>query len=929
MNIDIKSVVLPRVLLLLSCGMFFVPFSLTARKKKAEDNSAKRAFHGEWKVNGAVTKLYDTPLGEVFRFNPTNPFLYCKDGRNPFDNQLNSIQFELYKNSKERKNLKRFIVINFKIRVFPAILESENPRLYFVLTRSMNSSNSIQKLRNINGQSAYFNYCLLHPPRSLKFTKTYSYRKIKKGKMIIRENVKQNACAYLGHSFLPAYDIVSMRLIIDTSLDGIVTSNVNKAFYWTLRKYASPEKEYPVRSFGILVTDIEVRKLGKNRNILELSKPEIILMDNEADIQKLPSVEFTEYPYEGYIKMYEESKKKKKKRNLKHLDNPDETYANALHLLKGEDLVEGVELLTYVAKKKEHILAMNQLGICYWRGIGVDPDPAKALVWFKRAGKYYLQDALAYGGALCLKRAAAPYISENDKRYIGNALTYNRLGYNNGKDSTSVLSAVLNYGHAGNRSAKSGYWKAKNCFLPVFYRNTLYEDEGPRISREGLTSGYEKSRYIKNRFYDIRKRYIGNNRLPEDISRKMIDDAVKKNFPAAIYFKGQLLIAEADRRKEKMEPAIKKAMALFKRGERLGDLECAIEVLHCKARLGLLKQEDFDDKSYTKFSDHPLYYLLRYMAKNPSAPGVKEFLERKYRDARRIWRQKLDGISHFLLALEGIYQYFHYGANTVMYRIYYGHIHDIKTAYSHLDAAVKANIPDAIYLKGVYLINRKYNNFASMKNRDIYGGINLLNKLASQNIKAQYYIIKNDFYNNKRIDKKWLTQLKKLRNLNFPDAWLLSCDILARLYQGDVRKKQQVTGAYKKAASLGCVRAWDKLARFYYDNGRADGEDKIAAGKYWRKFLEADRKQRRNDPWDPYWPKPEPHKVIIPRSDGSLPVDIYGKKDDPKGYKILLAYLKKYYNIDVAKIKDNRFQILKGGPRDAGPIADFEHSKFK
>lgn len=906
------------------CGIciFFLSVSVleAKSKKESEEKSAEfKIFYAEWKTNGSVKKLYDTPLGEVFQFTPTNPYLYAKyTNKSPYDCPLNSIQFELYKTSKGRKKMKRFIIVDFKIRVFPAIAESKNPRLCFVRTRSMNGATSIKKWRNINGEAAYLNYSCMPMLRALRFIQGYKLKDTRIANKTIKIKVKEEARAWLGHCFLPAYEVISMRTIIDTNMDGIITSNVNKALHWTLRKYSSDEKIYPVRSFGLYVTDIEVLKLGKSRRILEISTPTITLADHEADIQELPPIEFVEYPYDGYLTMLT---KRKKKKNLKRLDNPDEIYANALHLLKGKDLVEGVKLLTYVAKRKEHILAMNQLGICYWRGIGVKPDSAKALVWFKRAGKYYLPDALAYGGALCLKRAAKPNIRNNDKNYIYNALNYNQQGYNKGKHSTSVFSAILNYGSTGNRSVKAGYWKAKKWFLPVFYKNTIYEDEGPRIKDEGFTSGYEKPRYIKNKFYDIRKRYTGNNMLPEKMSRKIIDDAVKENFPAAIYFKGQLLIA--DRRKGEIESALKKAMALFKRGEKLGDIECAIEVLHCKARLGLLKPEDFDTESYAKFSDHPLYYLLRYMVKNPKAPGVKEFLNRQYRDARRIWRKKLDGISHFLLALEGIYQFFHYGANTAMYRVYHGHIHDIEVAYSHLNDAIKENIQDAVYLKGIYLLNEKYNSFASTRNGDISAGVDLLRKIVPQNIKAQYYIIRNDFYNNKAMDKKWLKQLKPLRDLNFPDAWLLSSDILARSSHGNLARRKKVIGAYKKAGSLGAVRAWDKLARLYYSSATRSSNkdtDKAATEKYWKKFLEEDKKQRRNDPWDPYWPKIEAFKVIRPRDDGSLPVCILGKREDPKGYKILLTYLKKYYNITETKVKDDRFQIFKGGPRDIGPI---------
>ena len=211
---------------------------------------------------------------------------------------------------------------------------------------------------------------------------------------------------------------------------------------------------------------------------------------------------------------------------------------------------------------------------------------------------------------------------------------------------------------------------------------------------------------------------------------KKLDNCIEQGLFAAIYYKGQLLIAKS--KKEERESVLRVAMALFKSGEKLGDIECAIEAMHCKARLGLLKIEDFDEKTYIKFSDHPLYYILKYIVKNPDAPGAKEFLERDYRTARQIWQKKQDGINHFLLALEGIYQYYYYGADTMYYRVYYGDIDSIKTAYKHLDAAVKANIQDAIYLKGVYLLNKKYNSSTNLGSSDTYAGMALLRKLSSK-----------------------------------------------------------------------------------------------------------------------------------------------------------------------------------------------------
>jgi len=880
-NISANKKFISTVILLLC---FVIAFA-KAKTNANEETSEPKTFLGEWKINGAVKKLYDTPMGEVFKFSPSP--LFSPLDKKEYDNEIYSIQFELYKNSKGQKKIRRFIVIDLKIRIFPAISEVENPGLIFSFTRSKNRADSIKKYRNINGikTNNYTKNPYWQAPLAIN-TRFYNN---KRGK---------NIGTSWGQPFLPAYEIVSMRLIIDTRQNGFVSSNVNSGLHISGHREFFPNKRYPVRSFGVL---IESKLQEKKRLILELSRPKVVFTDNEADLPELPPIKPEKYPYSGYVKLLEESKKRKK--NLKRLKNPDAIYGNALHLLDGKDLVEGVKLLTYIAKKKEHILAMNQLGICYWRGIGVKPDNEKALKWFKRAGEYNLPDALAFGGALCLKNASKPYLSPNTKKYIYYMLNHNTVKFNSGKHTTSVLSAILNHGtppgpEEYERSAKLGYWMAKSTYLFAFYRNSLYEDEGPRIKDANIGNG----KYLKNKFYDPR---IVNLACLVWYTNgtKTLDKAIEANFPVAIYHKGQLLVLEWD--KTQKDSFLQEAITMFERGEKLGNIECAIEVLHCKARFGELKPEDFTTETYVKFSDHPLYYLLRHIVKNPNAPGNKEFLNRQYREARRIWRKNLSPDNHFLLALEGIYQYYHYGADTAMYRIYYRHIHDLKVAYKHLNAAVKANIQDALYLKGVYYLNKKYNSFAGLRGGDISEGIRLLRKVEPTNIKAKYYLIKNDFYNNRCIDKKWLKTLKPLRDLNFSDAWMLSSDILARLYLNNITKRGKVIGAYKKAAALGCVRAWDRLAMLYYKNGKGNTSDKAAAEKYWKKFLEADKKQRRNDPWDPYWPKPKPSKLTKP-----IPVELKGKLKGLHRYKKLLAHLRKHYKF-VSGFEEEYPQLLK------------------
>lgn len=906
-----------RITFLLLCGIYILTLSSLNAKKKKTDNTGLSIFQAEWKTNGLVSKLYDTPLGEVFNFSPTLPGYMPRSSwlRNKnLDTSMHSIQFELYKNSREQERMRRYIAIDFKFRVFPAVSEVKNPKLYFRFTRSMNAAGAIKTILDIDEESSYKNFPFFSVPHR------FPNYQIKKKNTI---KIEGTPSAGLGRTALKPYEAVSMRLIIDRYQNSVVSSNINGCLFIEENKYPYPDGLYEVRSFGICLNAY----MPQRRYILEVSKPQIMFTDKPEDLQTLPALNELRYPYDKYL-----LNKIKKGKNLKRLKNPDEIYAHALHLLQGEDLVEGVKLLTYIAKDKEHILAMNQLGICYWRGIGVDPDMKKAFEWFDMASEYLLPEALNLAGVLKLKESQKPYMNERDKGFI-----FRHLKSWGIKRKVVQLAAAKEWIRteysrskvfAGpEKTPKSDLWKIifRNNYL-IYPRNAYYTK--PKMARY-VADGLVKSRSIDEK--TEREKLLKNLDLAFQKQMKELDEGIKKGFIPAIYYKGRLLISRST--KEERKSAMKGALDLFKRGEKFGDFECAIEALHCQAGLGTLKPEDFDNELYMKFSDHPLYYLLRYMVKNPDAPGVKEFLCRDYRGARSAWEKKTDPMSHFLLALEGIYHFFHCGRDTMYYRMYYGDVDDIKAAYKHLDAAVKSGIQDAAYLKGVYLIDRLYSDNTFFKDAGRSVGVNLLDKIAKTgNVKAQFHLIKYYFDNSSTVSTNWLKQLKPLRDMQFPEAWMLSCDILARSHKGGSVVNEKVAGAYKKAASLGCFRAWDRLAKLYYKNGRGSDEDKAAAERYWKKFLTGDRKQRCNDMFDPYWPNPERVEIIKSYSDGSLsPVSPYKMTK-----KEACSYFRKFYNFDHLKVinaeDDPAYapeEIFKGGPVDSGEVDKFLRGKTK
>ena len=125
------SNMIKKSLLLILSWEFAVILTVEARTNADKETSSIKTFTAEWKTNGAVTKLYDTPVGEVFKFSLSPRFSNLDRSIN--DKAIHSIQFELFKNSKERDEMLRFIVMDLKIRVFPARSKIKNPNLFFHL----------------------------------------------------------------------------------------------------------------------------------------------------------------------------------------------------------------------------------------------------------------------------------------------------------------------------------------------------------------------------------------------------------------------------------------------------------------------------------------------------------------------------------------------------------------------------------------------------------------------------------------------------------------------------------------------------------------------------------------------------------------------------------------------------------------------------
>ena len=848
----------------------------------------------KWRTNNGVLKLYDTPLGAVYKFPISEYFdfsyLYRKDKKK----NVSCLQFDMpdfYKNKKRRY---RFLALDFKIRTFPAISKIENPQISFSLTRSLNSANSISTYYSLNGIVP-----LKMDSLSLGITAPRWSPYYQKGKRF------RPFILSCGKRHLPYYDLISCRIIFDTRIDGVVSTNINGKKY--IIKHREKSSINPLaKSLGICI-QLNTRVLPRipvPRKLLEISEPKITLTNNESDLQDLEPIGIAEYPYSEYPEI---------EKKLIRIDNPDWIYAYAMRLLNGKDPIMAVNALKR-AVKKEHIFAMYQLGVCYYRGLGVEKDMAKAAKWLAKAADYYLPDALALLALINIRRCKTVYLFERNralmfrginsllksiKEYdhdnrVNNRLILYYLEKSIKKHDNCVMSRMLyNIENPSMfiSSPRIAFWAARNAYIMDYYANAVDPEIKPatktktekpwvvwvpeiknklddfaKVKMIVIPSGFKNpviggkikvKRYPNTRFYEIRVEGLGGG----GGGMQFLGQAVEQKFLPAVLYTGRLY-AEVWGKSEE-------ALKIFEQGAKLGSTACALDALHCRLHLNKLKADDFSKDQDFKFADYPLYYMLRYMKENPDAPGVKEFLAKKYEDARQIWRKTPTPWNNFLLGAEALYQYLNYGFDTAYYRIYWGKTEDLTKAFEYINKAAKENIIPAIYLSGKeYLDGMRCRSRIEIKNSGKGIGVELLSRAAKAgHVKAQYLIAKHHIESMNYADRKWLKQLKPAREMNYGEAWMLSTDIYAKLNNFRYSCGKNVVNGYTKAAELGCYRAWDRLARLYY-YGKCVPENKEKAEEYWKKFIKCDKKARSQDINDFYWPEIKVPVIVTYDKDG-------------------------------------------------------------
>ena len=855
-----------------------------ARKRLLPDNEGPVQISAKWETGYKVKKLYTTPLGAVYEFArpsynmPASPFIFWHKGlhkncdvckkRDKLKKQFYSIQAQFFKSENAlRKQNRRYVVIDFKVRLFPVKqkpLKQKSERLLNFVLWTSDKLNQVYDLTELNGIES-----LGHSNTGTRYHSKY----------FVPDTPRQPY--FLTTTRIVPYKTYNYRIIYDT-LSGnncIQASNYDGMGICILGEQEKNIPQYPIKSIGIFLVEHKVRD-----RLIELSDPVIRMVNTEEEFKKLPPVKPLVYPYDRYPVPDDKTKRTR---------NSDEIYAQAMRFLSGNgvncDFIKGIELLKKAAGKK-HIFAMYQLGVCYYRGIGVPVDYKSALEWLGKAENEQLDDAKALKAVLLFRQAKMVY-GENSalKKQLKSLLKDAQpLGTGHNLRLASLITGIeciipqIDY----TQSPKLAYWAALRHFPFLRPPKKILDQQNALIKKFGLFSFYyyQPTQIQKS---GIQWKIFSNfGRLSYD----WMDMAVGRNFSPAMYFKGMILSnPNAYKGTWEKDAGKGKALALFKQGAALGNLDCELQAMRIQAKNGKLTSEDLDKtvKKNGEILDKPLYYLLKYSLENKDKEWSKAFLNGDVSTAERLWEKDKNGLSYCLSVLCILEQL---QWRRITYRLVPGFFHQdeneklLDKALELLTLAAKSGNVPSLYLLGKYKLE------GELTSRDYTSGMKYLEKAAQGGHLGAELGLAKEYWKASKNRNKTLKYLKKpCLEGGFSEAWLL----MSEVWKNNLRNPssgKMVIRALQKAGTLGNPQAFNELGMIYYYGKYGEKKDIGKAGLYWSKFIKLDKEKRNQDIWDLYWGKIEYPKPVMDQY--GLPMPAYTSYNMP--YSIETK--KKYYD---------------------------------
>ncbi|MDR0931867.1 MAG: hypothetical protein LBM70_02470 [Victivallales bacterium] len=812
--------------LLLCCGGFLFG------KQPEEDIEV---ITGEWVETGNVKKLYDTPLGAVYRFSLSSTYLcqpYSSDlvvkyrGKINYKKESSSggsqqegvkfsgvLQFNF---GKKRLKDKRFVVIDFKVRAFPAVEKKETADFQFQLLRS-GEEKLHDRYKTVNGILDLHNRKL--PWFSTSFRQLSDFWKTETS----------------GYYYTPLFEPYSYRIIFDTRTGKNLTVNNNglKMIITKPEELIDSRSPIEIKTFGIVAQSFGSKY---RRQVLEFSPPKVYRFNSAELLDALPELTVKAYPYAGYALRDSRNRPAAAEdefRQVKRNNNPDLQYAYALRLLYGDNAQpsQAIELLERAAKE-DHVLANYQLGVCYYRGYAVEMDYRKADRYLKIAENY------GYTPATILRMLL-----------IWNQKNRPRFAYK--KPWAEKMKRMFMYNpsfcHAHDPHAYRG------IFTGV---GDLSERE---ISPKSFARGDWAAKYLhlKEVFTDARERTL-----------KELDELIQSGYrPGAL----QLAMFLQWNRASDFEIA-----AALKRGVDMGDRETEIMYLEWQARLKKLDASAFTLLKQLQFGFYPQYLLLEFAMKNPDFPGVAEFLQFKndHAEAKRIWQATDKPEARYLLGLlEWTVAFPYWNMHGVIpVQIEEESIEDGKDSrpvteldrqrryemrsipadvgFKYLKEAAKQGVPNAMYL-----IARQYSladfpigdTIDDEERSKIEGHLLMKRAAEAGQLNARFELLKTVVEDSTTSINKipqYLPEVEEFIKLDYSPAYLVKARILDKMGRKDAPE------AYLRAARKGEREAWRLLAL----KAAAQKQMKIA-DEFWSDYIRADREFRQQDRYDVFYPE--------------------------------------------------------------------------
>ncbi len=796
----------------------FLLFSLWGKDEEIE------VFGGEWIENGGIRKLHDTPLGGVYEFplsevwtclpdswpgGPSRRITHpancrcsrCEIRRNGIKSSL-SISF----GKKKLKN-KRFVVLDFRVRAFPALTNSKTPEYQFQVVRS-EATKIDSDYGNISGMV-----------------------RIRSGRLYTFDTTAVRPANYWvmetdGTYYKPNFEPHSYRIIFDTRTGKRLTVIVNGYS----QVYLQPEEPIPgdgpieINSLGI-ISQSRGGDERYRRRILEFSPPKVYRFDSPKLLESLPELKVAPYPYDSYAiagsRRGRALSAEEEARNLKHHKNPDLQYAYALRLLYGKDPhpARALELLEKAARE-DHVLAIYQLGLCYWRGYGMEPDLRKADRYLRTADRYDYLQANVLRSAILWNENNRPKFNEG-KSWNGDIAKTLRLSdwHNHAHDLYAFISIINGLG---------GYHLVE----------------------------MSPKRYSLSHWNFLLRSVNKDQPDPKAETLRELDSQIRTGYRPACLLKALLL--------RSLDAPAEEIMAPLAKGAAEGDAECRVMLLEMKAATGKLDAKEFTPELEMELGDYPMYALLEFAVRNPDVPGVAEFLkfEKDFSRSKRIWSKPETPESHYLLGLlewtvAFPYARMHASVESEPRKPKFTERNDLgASGFKHLAAAARGGVPGA-----VYLIARQYclgdypaEDAYSDRERAFQAGLTMMKKAAAAgHLKARFYLLEaeTETANRKRLTEM-LTENGEFEQLQYAPAALLKAKILEKL-----KTSGDAPAAYEQAGNRGMREAWRLLAL-----EAAARKQEAKANAFWEKYIQADREFREQDRYDFFYPS---YRIDLPR----------------------------------------------------------------